>query len=329
MEDTRGSARRCSVPTMDDLNALPLTRLWSALVDQRRLRTLFELARDEDLGPEGDVTSATLIPEAATATAEVRSRGAGVVAGLLAVPELIDVFGGGVAWHPTLTDGNPCAAGEVIGVVSGRLRSILAIERPMLNLLGRLCGVATLTRTYVDAVAGTRAKVCETRKTTPGWRGLEKFAVRCGGGWLHRVGLFDAVLVKDNHLAWVGSIAALTARLERARQASDLRFVAVEADTLDQVREILSMPRGLVDIILLDNMNHAELGAAVGLRDATAPGVQIEASGGVSLETVRSIADTGVDRISVGALTHSAAALDVGLDMLLDQATDAAGSALP
>ncbi len=208
--------------------------------------------------------------------------------------------------------------------MTGAVRSLLAAERIVLNFLGRLSGIATLTRQYVEAIAGTRARIYDTRKTTPGWRRLEKYAVRCGGGHNHRAGLFDAILIKDNHVGFLsggGSSAAMPAQAVHAARrflaktfANDPRakmIVEVEVDRLDQLEAVLqSKP----EIVLLDNMSAADLRVAVAMRDAAAPGVELEASGGVTLQTVRAIAATGIDRISVGSLTHSAPALDVSLD---------------
>ena len=217
--------------------------------------------------------------------------------------------------------------------MKGRPGACLAAERVLLNLLGRLSGIATLTRQYVDAMAGTKARIYDTRKTTPGWRRLEKYAVRCGGGWNHRTGLFEAVLIKDNHLAF-GSQSPATAtatdalrytpaeavglarrflREQAAADAAAPMIVEVEVDSLDQLDAVLAAGP---DLVLLDNMQPGELRQAVARRDAVAPAVELEASGGVDLRGVRRIAETGVERISVGALTHSAVALDIGLDWL-------------
>jgi nicotinate-nucleotide pyrophosphorylase (carboxylating) len=201
-----------------------------------------------------------------------------------------------------------------LAVIAGPLRSLLAAERTALNFLQRLSGVASLTRRYVEAVAGLPVLVLDTRKTTPGWRLLEKYAVRAGGGTNHRLGLFDGVLIKDNHLAGLGDPAtAIRRAVESARGfPGNVRLaIEVEVDTLDQLDQALAASP---DIILLDNMPNEWLREAVARRDRLAPGVKLEASGGVNLGTVRGIAETGVDRISVGALTHSAAALDIGLD---------------
>ena len=200
---------------------------------------------------------------------------------------------------------------------------LLAVERILLNLLGRLSGIATLTRQYVDAVAGTKARIYDTRKTTPGWRRLEKYAVRCGGGWNHRGGLHEAILIKDNHLA-LGAQSSDGAQrftpaeaVTRAKQfvqehaADPGMVIEVEVDTLQQLDAVLPMRP---DIVLLDNMSLSQLRDAVSRRDAVDPAIELEASGGVTLATVGEIAATGVERISVGALTHSAVALDIGLD---------------
>jgi nicotinate-nucleotide pyrophosphorylase (carboxylating) len=210
--------------------------------------------------------------------------------------------------------------------VRGPLRSLLSAERVMLNFLQRLSGIATLTHRYVRRVEGTGAKILDTRKTTPGWRALEKYAVKCGGGMNHRIGLFDGVLVKDNHLSSIAAkeiVSFLAGVVARSRAEDPKRFVEVEVDTLDQLREVLKVDG--IDAILLDNMDCPKMEQAVEMRNrafATNPmqtekksKVQLEASGGVTLDTVRTIAMTGVDRISVGAITHSAPALDIGLDI--------------
>ena len=304
-----------------DLNALSLDALYDELARSGAVRRLFELAREEDMGDPlgpGDVTSRSLVPAEARATALVRARQAGVVAGLRSIPTLLEVYGGGCVFEASARDGDALAAGEVVGSLTGPLLDVLAAERPLLNTLGRCCGVATVTRQYVRAVEGSGAVVCETRKTIPGWRGLEKYSCRCGGATLHRVGLFDAALYKDNHLAHVPDdrwTEALTGAIGVARGAAALRFVEVEADTLSQLERVLSIAPGLVDIVLLDNMTTDELRRAVSMRDASASRPMLEASGGVRLERVREIAATGVERISVGALTHGAPSLDLGLDI--------------
>ena len=275
-------------------------------------RTLVALALAEDLGTAGDVTSLATIPADATGRAAFVARKPGVVAGL----HLIPLVAGEV--DPTLhvellaEDGATVVRGDRLATIAGPLRALLAAERTALNFVQRLSGVATLTRQYADAVAGTRAQVLDTRKTTPGWRLLEKFAVRMGGGTNHRVGLYDAILIKDNHLAGLGADAVRRA-VAASRQHAPGLPVEIEVDTLDQLDEALAVR---ADIVLLDNLPADSLREAVRRRDAVSPGTRLEASGGVTLNAIRGLAEAGVDRISVGALTHSAPALDIGLDYL-------------
>ena len=212
-----------------------------------------------------------------------------------------------------VNDGSCLERGKTIATVSGSLRSILAAERTALNFLQHLSGIASLTRKFVEAAAGFRAKILDTRKTTPGWRLLEKYAVRMGGGVNHRMGLFDAILIKDNHLAGLKADLRKAVEMARAYPGNSGLPAEVEVDSLGQLEDALAVR---AEIVLLDNMNLDELRAAVARRDAVAPSVLLEASGGVNLFTVRDIASTGVDRISVGALTHSAPALDIALDYL-------------
>lgn len=259
----------------------------------------------EDLGRAGDVTAALIPPEARLDAAFVARR-PGWVAGLACMRLAILALDPDATIEVRLDDGSDLEAGSVIARVSARARALLSAERTALNLLGRLSGVATLTRAYVAAVAGTGAVIVDTRKTTPGLRPLEKYAVRCGGGVNHRFGLDDAILIKDNHVVACGGIAAA---LERARAvAGHLTPIEVEVDTLEQFREALPFRPA---VIMLDNFSVADLREAVSLN---AVRVRLEASGGVNLDTVRAIAETGVDAISVGALTHSAPVLDIGLD---------------
>ena len=235
------------------------------------------------------------------------ARAPGVVAGIDGALLAFELLDESVETAVCVADGERVAAGETIAEISGSARAILTAERTGLNLLCHLSGIATATARLVDLVAGTNARIADTRKTTPGLRALEKYAVRCGGGTNHRFGLDDAVLIKDNHLALAGSIRAAVAAV-RARTGHMVK-VEIEVDTLEQLREALDEP---IDAVLLDNMTPAELAQAVAM---TAGRVLLEASGGVSAGTVVEIARTGVDLISVGALTHSAAALDVGLDL--------------
>jgi len=307
---------------------------------QADLEALLRLAIREDCEPDGDWTTAALVPDDASGRADVVARQAGVIAGLRGVETAFRLVDARLRWSPESEDGRSVRPGDRVGRIEGPAASLLTAERPVLNLLGRLSGIATLTRAYVEAVAGTKARIYDTRKTTPGWRRLEKYAVRCGGGCSHRTGLFDAVLIKDNHLA-VGAGSAGTnghraqhgrlvpagrytpaEAVARARRfveetASDSTrrgmIIEVEVDTLEQLEGVL--PAG-PDIVLLDNMSPAELAEAVKCRDARNPEVELEASGGVRLETVRQIAFSGVDRISVGALTHAAVWLDIGMDWL-------------
>src|SRR5689334_3199733 len=253
----------------------------------------------EDFG-EGDLTSDAVVPQDVTAEAAILLKERGVVCGLDVARAVFAELDPNVRFDPSAEDGDQ-TDGE-IARLEGRARALLGGERLALNLLGRLSGIATLTRRYVDAVAGTGAEILDTRKTTPGLRLLEKYAVRCGGGRNHRLGLYDAILIKDNHLRLAGSIGAAVARAKSAGVP-----VEVECDTLDQVREALA---AAADRILLDNMLLPDLREAVRLAAGRTP---LEASGGVTLDTVRAIAETGVDFISIGALTHSARSLDVSL----------------
>lgn len=309
---------------MDDPHALSLPAFYDHIVRSGLVRRLIELARDEDLGRPGDVTSAACIPAEARAEARLVCRSGGIVAGLAAGPELLDVFapGVGVKLEIKLEDGRRAAANETVAVLSGPLRDVLAIERTLLNLVGRLSGIATRTAMFRERMgAGVRAGLYDTRKTTPGLRLLEKYAVRCGGGRTHRVGLHDAVLIKDNHLAGVGLdelagfVKAASARARAAAGEAGLQFVQVEVESRAMLERVLGLEAGVVDIVLLDNMSADEMSECVRLRDRLAPRVELEASGGITLETIRGVAETGVDRISVGSLTHGAASLDVALDI--------------
>ena len=280
-------------------------------------RALIALALAEDLGDGGDRTSLATIPAEATATAAFVARSPGVVAGLPVADLVCAAVDANLTFHAELPDGSPVQRGTRIATVAGSLRGVLAAERTALNFLQRLSGIATLTRQFADAVAGLPVRILDTRKTTPGWRLLEKAAVRAGGGTNHRLGLYDAILIKDNHIAGLGDPATAVRRaveLARAYPGNAGLPVEVEVDSLDQLRQVLPVTP---EIVLLDNMTDDQLREAVAIRDALSPGTKLEASGGVNLTTVRGIAETGVDRISVGALTHSAAALDIGLDYIL------------
>jgi nicotinate-nucleotide pyrophosphorylase (carboxylating) len=259
----------------------------------------------EDLGRAGDITSTACIDADARLTATFANRKSGVIAGLACARIAVLALDPAATFEPVASDGDERQAGP-LARVSANARALLSAERTALNLLGRLCGVATLTRAYVEAVAGTGAAVTDTRKTTPGLRALEKYAVRCGGGVNHRFGLDDAILIKDNHVAAAGGVGAAIRRARAA--AGHLVKIEAEVDSLAQLDEALAEGP---DVVMLDNFSLADLAAAV----ARAKGkVVLEASGGVTLDSVRAIAETGVDVISVGALTHSAPVLDIGLD---------------
>jgi nicotinate-nucleotide pyrophosphorylase (carboxylating) len=233
-----------------------------------------------------------------------------VLSGLPAAAIVFELVDPDLSFTAVGHEGQAVTPGAVLASVRGRMRSILAGERTALNFVQRLSGIASLTRCYVDAVAGLPCRILDTRKTTPGWRLLEKYAVRCGGGHNHRMGLHDAILIKDNHLAALGAPLAEAVRRARAAHGSTIPL-EIEVDTLEQLEEALA---ARPDIVLLDNMPAEVMRRAVERRNAVAPGVLLEASGGVTLATLRGIAETGVDRISIGALTHSAVALDIGLD---------------
>lgn len=273
------------------------------------IRKLVARGLAEDLGGRGDITSQATIEPEAHARFDLRARMAGVLAGRAAAEETLAQVDSRIESEWLMDDGQALSPGDRIAVLSGPARSILTAERTALNFLGRLSGVATLTRAYVDAVAGTGARIAHTRKTTPGLRALELAAVAAGGGAAHRFGLDDAILIKDNHVAVCGGVGEA---VRRARDyAGHMTRIAVEIDRLDQLLEAIEAG---AESILLDNFSLADLRAAV--QQAAGTGVILEASGGVNLDTVSAIAITGIDVISVGALTHSAPNLDLGLDTL-------------
>lgn len=264
-------------------------------------------ALDEDFGRAGDITSAATIPPEATAVGAIVARRSGVVAGMPLAERTFERLHSSVAFEALVEDGATVSAGSTLVRLAGPARAILAGERTALNFLGHLSGIASVTAAFVQAVAGTGAKITCTRKTTPGLRALEKYAVRCGGGYNHRFGLDDAVLIKDNHIAVAGGVKSA---IERAREAvGHLVKIEVEVDNLQQLAEALSSG---ADAMLLDNMSLDQLREAVRLIDKRAIA---EASGGVDIGNVRGIAETGVDTISSGWITHSAPALDVALDI--------------
>jgi nicotinate-nucleotide pyrophosphorylase (carboxylating) len=274
------------------------------MLPPRLVATAVATALAEDLGQAGDITTDAIVPAEAKGEAAIVARQAGVIAGLDLAEAAFRALDPETRFIRVVADGGGVASGGTIATVAGKTRALLTAERTALNFLGRLSGIATLTASYVKAVEGTGAGIACTRKTTPGLRAFEKYAVRAGGGVNHRFGLYDAVLVKDNHIAAAGGLAKALDRL-RARSG---HVVEVEVDTLDQLEEAFSFP---IDAVLLDNMDVDTLRRAVKL---VAGRVTTEASGGVTLENVREIAETGVDLISIGALTHSPRNLDSSLE---------------
>jgi nicotinate-nucleotide pyrophosphorylase (carboxylating) len=278
------------------------------LLNPQLVEEAVRAALAEDFGRAGDITSQATIPATARATAVIAARKkAGVLAGLDLARKAFGLVDPSVRFEALAQDGDAFGPDARLVRIEGPARSLLSAERVALNFLGRLCGIATLTAHYAEAVAHTKAKICCTRKTTPGLRAFEKYAVRCGGGMNHRFGLDDAVLIKDNHIAVAGGIMPAL----RAAKAfvGHLVKIEIEVDTLDQLREVLDEG---ADVVLLDNMAPAQLREAVAMIGGR---IKAEASGGVHLGTVREIAETGVDLVSSGALTHSAPVLDLGLDI--------------
>ncbi|QEG32801.1 carboxylating nicotinate-nucleotide diphosphorylase [Bythopirellula goksoeyrii] len=291
---------------------------------QHDCRQIVRLALAEDLNGQQDWTTVALVPAERQGAASIVARDPGVAAGLVTIELVLSEAKAEMEVELRVQDSQSFTAGTTLAVLSGNVRDILTLERTILNLLGRMMGIATLTSRFVQEVADTKAKVYDTRKTTPGWRRLEKYAVHCGGGSNHRMGLYDAVLIKDNHLAQRSGKPVATAEdaaaavleasqfLESSQNAAQSNLIVeIEVDSLEQLAAVLPMHP---DVILLDNMDSSQLRTAVTMRDDIAPTVELEASGGVRLETIRELAETGVDRISSGALTHSARGLDIGLD---------------
>ena len=285
-------------------------------------RQLVRLAVREDLDRQADWTTLATVTEAAQGQATMVARQAGVIAGLVTAPIVIDEMDIEAEWIATVKDGATVSAGEPLAHFNGRALDLLTAERLLLNFIGHLSGIATLTATYVTAVQGTAARIYDTRKTTPGWRRLEKYAVHCGGGCNHRSGLYDAILIKDNHRQYhqqqatdnstpADLVTQARKFLQESKTAETETLVEIEVDDLQQLEQVLSASP---DIVMLDNMTTDQLSAAVAQRNAVAPETELEASGGISLDQVRAVAETGVERISVGALTHSACCLDVALD---------------
>jgi nicotinate-nucleotide pyrophosphorylase (carboxylating) len=276
-----------------------------ALLVEAAVRTAFT----EDFGLAGDLTSQATLRKDASATATLSTREAGVIAGLPLVAAAFRMIGESVTFEASRRDGDRVAPGDVVGHVWGNARQVMSAERTALNFINHLSGIATLTRKFVDAVEGTGARICDTRKTTPGLRALQKYAVRCGGGWNHRFALDDAILIKDNHIAVAGSAAAA---YRTAREfAGHLVAIEIEVTSLRELEEVLEAG---ATIVLLDNMDNDTLRQAVALNKGRA---RLEASGGVKLDRVRSIAETGVDYISTSQITMAAPPLDLGLDVTI------------
>ena len=286
-------------------------------LDMNKVMPLIKLAISEDLG-DGDVTSGLLFKNGTKVKAYIVSREEITVCGMEIIKQILKLYNNKLELKVLVNDGEHACVGKKIGIIEGPLGPMLSAERVVLNFLQRLSGIATTTQKFVRAVEGTKAKIYDTRKTTPGWRLLEKYAVRCGGGHNHRLGLYDGILIKDNHLAQLGRnfYPKLVKIITRARKIKNVKFVAVEVDHVDdQLNYVLKIPG--IDIVLLDNMGQWQLKHAVDMRNAMCGKGKkplLEASGNITLSNVSAIADCGIDRIAVGEITHSARAVDIGLD---------------
>lgn len=311
---------------MQDLNSLPLHELLHALSINDATTRLLAIAAEEDLGPggrPGDVTTQCCIPPQRWADGIMLAKESGVLSGVYSLAQVMIIFAQNCQVTFLAQDGDRIRAGQRVAIITGPMYQVLRAERTMLNLLGRMSGIATRTAEFVKAIEGTNVKLLDTRKTTPGWRALEKYAVRCGGGNCHRIGLHDAVLFKDNHIFGVPPRDLpdwIATAVEKARRTADiegggLRFVELEVDSLEQLEPILAAGGCGVDIILLDNMDCATMRRAVEMRARHGTKLEFEASGGVTLETIRAIAETGVESISVGGLTHHAVSLNISMDI--------------
>lgn len=284
---------------------------WKA-AEQQAAERLIEIALEEDFGQRGDVTSLMFIDPARTGRVRIAARKPGRIAGIPIIPRVLQKVDPTIKCTLDVTDGDELHSGQSIAVLEGAVQKILMAERTILNFMTHLSGVATLTSSYVSKVYGTNAQILDTRKTLPGYRFLEKYAVRCGGGCNHRMGLYDAVMLKDNHLASMTHKAPAELISSVREKYADISII-IEIDRLDQMPAVLSWKP---DVILLDNMSNEEMTEAVQIRNQQNAGTLLEASGGINLQTVAAIAKTGVDRISVGELTHSAPALDLGFDWI-------------
>jgi len=282
--------------------------------DMSKIAPLIDLAVQEDFG-HGDPTSEITVGADEWAKGHLISREEIVVSGMEIIETILTRYDPRLKLKMLIHDGERASVANRLGVIEGPLRSMLSAERVVLNFLQRLCGISTMTWKFVSAVRGTKAKIYDTRKTMPGWRELEKYAVRCGGGYNHRMSLGDAVMFKDNHIADLGKNfePKLAKMVQQARTNKNVKFVEVEIDHVDdQLDRVLTIPG--VDVILLDNMGQWQLRHAVELRNQAGKKPLLEASGGITLNNVLTVASCGVDRISVGAITHSAVAVDIGLD---------------
>jgi len=288
-----------------------------AKLNMKKIRPLIKMAIEEDLGAE-DITSKLLFKRKAKIKSDIVSREEIIVCGMKVAAEILKLYDENLTLKIHIKDGQAAHVGSKLGTIEGPIQPMLSAERILLNFLQRLSGIATTTAKYVRAIKGTRARIYDTRKTTPGWRLLEKYAVRCGGGFNHRLGLYDAVLIKDNHLAHLGRnfYPKLKKIIEDARKIGHAKFIAVEVDHVDdQLNYVLKI--GGIDIVLLDNMGQWQLKHAVEMRKKLLGNKKkplLEASGNVTLHNVSAIAQSGIDRIAVGAITHSAVAVDIGLD---------------
>lgn len=279
----------------------------------RLSRILIELALEEDLRSAGDLTSYHFVEEGHRSQGKIMSRESAVISGNEVARCVCNAVSKELHYDTVIPDGGSAQSGDLVAVIEGPTRLILTAERTVLNFMQRLSGVATITRAYQREIAHTRARLLDTRKTTPGWRELEKMAVVDGGGTNHRLGLFDAIMVKDNHLVANSNPIDLAKKVAAIKREHPAMKIEVEADRLDQVEAFL--PITGIDVILLDNMSNEQLAQAVARRDQTGSKALLEASGGTTLRTIKAIAETGVDFISVGALTHSVRSIDLGLDL--------------
>ena len=282
-------------------------------IDFNRVDILIKLALEEDLNGRGDTTSSAVIPESAMAAALLNCKEDCVCAGLAVAERVFKAVDRSLAWEPLVQDGDFCQSGAPLAKISGRVRALLTAERTALNFLQRLCGIATTSRRYAELLEGTNTVVLDTRKTTPGWRNLEKYAVAAGGASNHRIGLYDRIMIKDNHreLAGLEGEKGITRSVQRSREKYPELEIEVEADNLDEVREAVESG---AEYVLLDNMTDAQMSEAVKINAGRA---KLEASGGITIERIPRIGRIGVDFVSVGALTHSVKAADISMEITL------------